>query len=83
MGIGALPVGLVIVSEFREGSRFRPRALTPGQGSLALLAHTVPARRKPLEVLETLERIVSTAPVLRGARGEAAEAAARILARMA
>jgi hypothetical protein len=78
----ALPVGLVVVSEFREGSRFRPRALTPGQGSLALLANTVPARRKPLEVLETLERVVRAATVLRGARGEAAEAAARILERV-
>ena len=79
---GALPVGLVVVSEFREGSRFRPRQLTPGQGSLALLANTVPARRRPLEVLETLERVVGTATVLRGARGEAAAAAARILERV-
>ena len=78
----ALPVGLVVVSEFREGSRFRPRTLTPGQGSLALLANTVPARRRPLEVLETLGRVVRTATVLRGARGEAAEAAARILERV-
>ena len=76
-----LPVGLVVVSEFREGSRFRPRTLTPGQGSLALLANTVPARRRPLEVLETLAKVVSTAAVLRGSRGEAAEAAARILER--
>jgi hypothetical protein len=78
----ALPVGLVVVSEFREGSRFRPRTLTPGQGSLALLANTVPARRRPSEVLETLGRVVRTATVLRGARGEAAEAARRILERV-
>jgi len=75
----SLPVGLVVVSEFREGTRFRPRKLTPGQGSLALLANTIPARRRPSEVLETLERVVSNAPVLRGARGEAAEAARLIL----
>ena len=75
----ALPVGLVVVSEFKAGSRFRPRPLTPGQGSLALLANTVPARRRPSEVLETLERVVRNAPVLRGARGEAAEAARVIL----
>jgi hypothetical protein len=80
---GALPVGLVLVSEFRAGARFRPRPLTPGQGSLALLANTVPARRRPLEVLETLRHVVCAATVLRGARGEAAEAAARILERVA
>jgi hypothetical protein len=78
-----LPAGLVVFSEFREGSRFRPRTLTPGQGSLALLANTVPARRRPLEVLETLGRVVRTAAVLRGARGEAIEAAAKILERVA
>ena len=76
-----LPVGLVVVSEFREGARFRPRALTQGQGSLALLAHAIPARRRPAEVLDTLARVVRGATVLRGARGEAAEAALRILER--
>lgn len=76
---GALPVGLVVVSEFREGARFRPRALTSGQGALALLSNAVPARRRPAEVLETLGRVSVGATVLRGARGEAAEAALRIL----
>jgi hypothetical protein len=76
-----LPVGLVVVSEFREGARWRPRALSLGHGSLALLANTVPARRRPAEVLETLERVVRGATVLRGARGEAAEAALKILER--
>lgn len=74
-----LPVGLVVVSEFREAARFRPRALTSGQGALALLSNTVPARSRPAEVLETLEKVVRGATVLRGARGEAAEAARSIL----
>jgi hypothetical protein len=76
-----LHVGLVVVSEFREGARFRPRTLTQGQGSLALLANTVPARSRPAEVLDTLGRVVRGATVLQGARGEAAEAARSILAR--
>jgi hypothetical protein len=76
-----LPVGLVVVSEFREGARWRPRSLTAGQGSLALLANTVPARLRPLEVLETLEKVVRGANVIRGTRGEAAEAAQSILER--
>jgi hypothetical protein len=77
-----LHVGLVVVSEFKEGMRgWRPRALTPGQGSLALLANTIPARLRPAEVLETLERVVRGATVLRGARGEASEAARKILER--
>ena len=78
---GPLPVGLVVVSEFREGARFRPRELSMGRGSLALLANAVPARLRPAEVLETLGRVVRGATVLRGARGEAAEAASEILER--
>src|SRR4051812_21425503 len=69
---GPLPVGLVVVSEFSDTARgWRPRALSLGQGSLALLSNTVPARRRPAEVLATLERVVRGAAVLRGARGEA------------
>jgi hypothetical protein len=78
-----LPVGLVVVSEYRDGVRWRPRELSMGHGSLALLEHTVPTRRRPAEVLETLERVVRTATVLRGARGEAAETAQKILERAA
>lgn len=77
-----LHVGLVVLSEFRESARvWRPRSLTLGQGSLALLANTVPARRRPAEVLETLERVVRGATVLRGARGEAVDTARKILER--
>lgn len=78
---GPLAVGLVVVSEFREGARLRLCALSPGEGALALLANTVPARRRPAEVLAVLERVVRGAAVLSGARGEAAEAARRILER--
>lgn len=79
---GPLPVGLVVVSEFRDTARgWRPRVLSPGEGSLALLSNTVPARRRPAEVLATLEMVVRGAAVLRGARGEAAEAARKILER--
>lgn len=77
----SLPVGLVVMSEFKDGARWQPRALSMGHGSLALLANTVPARRRPAEVLETLEKVVCGATVLRGARGEAAEAARGILER--
>src|SRR2546421_12282706 len=39
-GDKALPVGLVIVSEYRAGARFSPRRLSQGQGLLAMLANT-------------------------------------------
>ena len=49
------------------------------RGILVLLANTVPARRSPERVIDTLGRVVAAAPVLKSKRGEAAEAARRIL----
>lgn len=78
-GTRPLPVGLVVVSEYRPGGRWRPRRLSSGQGVLALLAHTVSARRQPAAALEALGEVTARARVVRGARGEAGETAASIL----
>jgi hypothetical protein len=79
VGRRPLPVGLVVVTEYRRGARFRPRPLTQGQGALALLSHAVAARREPARTLDALRPVVARAPVLRGARGEARDAAHAIL----
>jgi hypothetical protein len=78
-GIAPLPVGLVVVSEYRQGARWRPRELSSGKGLLELLAHTVSARRQPAVALCTLSEVMVRAQVLKGARGEAREVAASIL----
>jgi hypothetical protein len=78
-GLKPLPVELVILSEYRKGARWRPRQLSAGQGALAVMAHAVSARRQPEAVLETLQHVVTRAPVLKGTRGEASEAVDKIL----
>lgn len=70
-GSGPLPVGLIAVTEYRSGARWRPRPLTPGPAALALLANTVPARTKPGVALATLQQVVTQATALKGWRGEA------------
>jgi hypothetical protein len=66
-----LPVGLVLVSKYKPGAKWRPRQLSAGEGALALLSNTVSARREPQSTLATLHKVVSHAPVLKGQRGEA------------
>ena len=66
-----LPVGLVVMSEFRSGGEWRPRRLSPGRGALALLANTVAARRIPKVALTTLHQVVTRAPIVSSERGEA------------
>src|SRR4029077_6155495 len=78
-GIGPLPVGLVLLTRHVRGTRFRPRPLSAGRAVLELLAHALPARRRPGRVLDALSRVVSQALVLRGTRGEAEETARQIL----
>jgi len=77
-GVRSLPVGLVLITRYASGSRFRPRPLSAGRAVLELLAHTLPARRRPELVLDALTRVVSQASVFRGTRGEAAETARQI-----
>jgi hypothetical protein len=75
-----LPVGLVVISRYKHAARWRPRSLSTGQGVLELLANTISARRKPAVVLASLHQALMDVPVIKGARGEAAEMAEAILA---
>ena len=82
-GKRALPVGLVVVSPYDEGRRaWRPRTLPPGRAVLELLRYAVPARREPERTMATLEQVVAGAEVVKGARGDAGEAADAILRRL-
>src|SRR5690349_1918256 len=78
-GAHPLPVGLVVITRWLEGSQFRPRPLSAGRAVLELLANTLPARRRPERVLDTLTRLVSQAVVLRSQRGDAEKTARQIL----
>ena len=77
-----MPVGLVVLAAFEPGASWRMRRLSPGRALLSLLSHAVAARISPREVVAALEALVRSAPVVRTRRGEAREAACRILARM-
>lgn len=79
VGTGPLPVGAVLVTSYREGGRWRPRPMTPGQGLLTLLHYCASAQRDPGQALATLKRVVAEARLLKGSRGEAGETAELIL----
>ena len=78
-GVKPLPVGLVAFSEYRRGARWRPVRLTPGKALLGFLAHTAQARLRTEASLAALQRVVVRASLLKGARGEAEDAAASLL----
>ena len=79
VGMKSVPIGMVAVTRYAAGGKWRPRAMTPGQGALAMLSHAVAARRQPGRVIGTLNRAVASARVVKGIRGEASEAASMLL----
>ena len=79
IGDTALPMTLAAVTHYVPGAEWRPRRLSPGEGALAMLSRTVPARLRPQESLKVLARAVKDAVVLEGERGEADEFATMLL----
>ena len=81
-GTKPLPVGLVLMTQFKSGACWRPRKLTAGKGVLEMLFNTVSARRSPARALATLQRVAAQADVLKGVRGDARTIAPALLERV-
>jgi hypothetical protein len=79
-GTEPLEVGQVVLSTYHDGARWEPRTLSPGEGLLGILENAVSVRRQPGIVIDTLEKVTSAAPVLKGTRGDAVATADAILA---
>jgi len=75
-----IPVGMVVITEYKKGARWNPKVLRPGPGVMELIDNTVPIRRDPHFALPILTRVGSNAIIIKSKRGEASEAADRILA---
>jgi hypothetical protein len=85
-GVGGrrpLPVRAIIDAPFREGTRWWPRSRSAGQGALALLSNALPGRGDPARTMSAVRAAASDAVVLSGPRGDAADMAAELLARVA
>ncbi len=78
-GTDPAPIHLVVMSQYRDGARWRPKKLSPGQGVLELMDNTIAARQYPELTLKLLGLAASRATILKGARGEASQIANRIL----
>jgi hypothetical protein len=78
-GVRPLPVGLVVLTRYEAGARWRPRPLSPGRALLELLDHALAARYAPERVMEALAPVVTGATILKGRRGEASTVAPAVL----
>lgn len=83
VGQDALPVELIVVTEYEPGARWQPRVLSPGQALLTLMANTVAARRNPEFSLPILRQVVVGATAIKTKRDEARDVTELILERLA
>jgi hypothetical protein len=70
-GTTPLPIGLVLVTSYRAGNRWRPRRLTAARTLLAMMRHTVAARGNPEHSMPILKQAVTGGIAFSGPRGEA------------
>jgi hypothetical protein len=70
-GTTPLPIGLVLVTSYRAGIRWRPRRLTAARTLLELMRHTVAARGNPEHSMPILKQAVTGGTAFAGHRGEA------------
>jgi len=84
-GDDPLPLGLLVLTVYRPTGEWLPRRLTPGQGALALLPHTMSARTRPAASLRAVSRALGRGAVVlqSDARGEAEDLAPLLLAELA
>lgn len=71
IGKRPLPVRTILATQYAEGARWRPKQLSPGLGTLELLANTVTARSGQPIVLQVLTTVARQAAILKSKRGEA------------
>jgi hypothetical protein len=74
-----LPVGMVLMTEFKPNAIWEPLHLTTGEGILEMVAHTLPIRLKPKYTLQVLNVVAERAIICKSFRGDAQESAGQIL----
>jgi hypothetical protein len=79
VGQGPAEVAVVINTWYRPAAVWRPKRTATGEGVLAVLAHTVPARARPQESLRAISNALRGAIVLEGERGDTSAVVAELL----
>jgi hypothetical protein len=74
-----LTVSHVVFTEFVDGGKWNPEAMSPGNAVLAMMEHSIAVQRAPARVMSALARMMETAWAVRSERGDAVPTAAILL----
>lgn len=70
-GIEPFPVSAVVLTKFEVNAEWKPNVLSPGNGVMALLPHTISIRNNPKFSLQVLNKLTERAIITQSKRGEA------------
>ena len=76
---GPIPVGMILLTEYRSRARWRPEVLSPGAGVLATVPFSLQVQRDPELCLKVLNKVALSAIIATTPRGEARNAAKKLL----
>lgn len=78
-GAANIPVGTVLITEYKENARVKFQTASAGEGMIGLIANSVSIRENPQFVLQVLTPIANGARVIKTKRGAAEKFAERLL----
>ena len=78
-GINPIPVGMVLLTEYKPDGTWRPKILRPGRGVLEMIPYVLSFRNRPDFSLSVLNSIASHAIITSGLRGSAESFAKTLL----
>ena len=70
-GRGRIPVGMVLLTGYEKGSAWDPQVLSPGNGIIEIIQHTIPIRRNSEFSLRVLDLVARRAIIVKSPRGDA------------
>ena len=78
-GTEKIKVGLVLICQYKETARWNPKFLSPANGVIELIQHTIPIRQNPQFTLEVINKIAKEAIFVKSKRGDVSKSADSIL----
>jgi hypothetical protein len=79
VAVEAAPVGLVLLTNYREGGVWRPKLLSPGNGMMKIMPFALALNSRPEFALKVLHNVSTRAIIASGSRGSAELFAKRLL----
>lgn len=80
VGTAALPVALIVATQYDPQARWSPRLLGPGQAVLRLFDNTVDALRRPEDAIDIFARVAAGCVAITSARPSSEQVAPFLLA---